>query len=101
MARSLSGTLKSIFGDSIPDAERKRKWGPLAVSERIRSKLSKFENKAPIVERTMNSFDNFFKQIEKIDDNFEKTKANGQNSRMYAVPLSSGQDEDIQKVENR
>ena len=95
MVRAISGTLKSIFGDTIPDVDRKRKWGPLAITERIRGKLSKFESKSPIVERTMNSFERFFSSVEKIDDNFQKDR----DKRNVQMRNMAPQDEDLQRVE--
>lgn len=97
MARAISGSLKSIFGESIPDVDRKKKWGPLDITERIRGKLSKFENKSAIVERTMTSFERFFGSIEKIDDNFERTRVK-QSSAARSV---ASQDEDLQRIESK
>lgn len=93
MVKSVSMTLKSIFGDSIPNMDRKRKWGPLSITERIRAKLAKFENQSGIVERTVNSFEKFFKTVEKIDDNFEDLKFK-QNVNQIRATRSSNEDED-------
>lgn len=93
MVKSISSSLRSIFGDSIPDVGRKRKWGPLAITERIRTKLSKFEQKAPIVERAMNSFERLFNSIEKIDDEFQRKNAAKQQTR--TAPLN----QDMQRME--
>lgn len=98
MVLAISGSLKSIFGDSIPDAGRKKKWGPLDITERIRGKLSKFESKSKIVERTMNSFERFFNSVEKIDDNFEKKRASSENARLRS---SAVHDEDTQRIESK
>jgi hypothetical protein len=74
--KNISGKLKSLFGDSIiPGSERKSKWGPLAITERIRSKLSKFETQSFIVDRTVKSFESFFRAVESIDDNLQDLKA--------------------------
>ncbi|CAF0765942.1 unnamed protein product [Brachionus calyciflorus] len=96
MVKSVSGVLKKIFGDSIPDMDRKKKWGPLSITERIRAKLSKFENQSQIVGRTVNSFEKFFNTVEKIDDNFEDLKINKNTSRAYGST-----DEDTDKIEAR
>lgn len=98
MVRAISGSLKSIFGDSIPDAGRKKKWGPLDISTRIRGKLSKFESKSTIVERTMNSFERFFSSVEKIDDNFEKKRTRTENAQLRSAP-PGGADQDLERIE--
>lgn len=92
---NVSSFLKKIFGNNIPDFKRKSKWGPLSITQKIRTKLSKFENQSQIVERTINSFEKFFSSVEKIDDNFENLKFEKANSRAY-----SSNEDDI-KVESR
>lgn len=105
MSKAISSALRAIFGDSIPGVERKKKWGPLAITERIRTKLNKFENKSPIVERTCNSFEKFFKTVETIDDNFEKFKVRNENRMQAAQTLSASPGdstpEDQQRIESR
>jgi hypothetical protein len=99
MVKSISSVLRSLFGDSIPDVKRRKKWGPLDITERIRAKLSKFEQKSPIVNRTVYSFERLFKSIEKIDDDFEDIKVKSQTSNQRSA--YDGDDEfnmDIQKV---
>ena len=79
MVGGISGALHSIFGDSIPKTQRASKWGPLAITEKIRSKISKFEKQSVVVERTVNSFERFFKQVEKVEQinkDRSKTDAN-------------------------
>jgi hypothetical protein len=94
---TISSTLRTVFGDSIPAVERATKWGPLGITEKIRAKLSKFEKHSAIVNRTITSFDSLFKEIERIDDGFESVKANQQQR---SVPLTEG-DVDVQKEETQ
>jgi hypothetical protein len=84
--------------------ERKKKWAPLAITERIHAKLSKFENKSSIVERTVTSFERFFKTVETIDDNFEQTKAHNASrlsQEQATARFSTTNDPDLQRVENQ
>ena len=67
MVGGVQSALSAVFGDSIPSMKRSKKWGPLAITEKIRSKLSKFETQSVMVERTVNSFERFFKQVEKVE----------------------------------
>ena len=71
LVSGVSNALKSIFGNSIPSTERSSKWAPLNITQKIHSKLSKFETQSAIVGRTVNSFQRFYKSVETIDDNFE------------------------------
>lgn len=99
MIKSISTVLRSLFGDSIPDVKRKKKWGPLDITERIRAKLSKFEQKSPIVNRTVNSFERLFKSIEKIDDNFEDVKLKAPTTNLRSAYNNDDEfNMDIQKV---
>lgn len=93
---NVSGAFRKIFGSSLPDTKRQGKWGPLSITRRIRTKLSKFENQSQVVERTINSFENFFTSVRKIDDDFQNSKVDLASSRAY-----SSNEEDIQKVEVR
>ena len=95
----ISSSLRSIFGDDIPKVERKKKWGPLAMSQRIKAKLSKFEDRAPIVEKTVTSFENLFSAIEKIDDNFEILKTAKREQRALSSSPYDAESGDIQKTE--
>jgi hypothetical protein len=96
----ISGALRTIFGDDIPKCERKKRWGPLAISERIKQKLSKFEDKAPIVQRTLSSFERLFTAVEKIDDNFENLKSTQRvQTNVQRSNAFDGDDDDTQKVE--
>ena len=93
--KNISGKLKSLFGDSIiPGSERKSKWGPLDITERIRSKLSKFETQSFIVDRTVKSFESFFRAVESIDDNLQDLKAKS------AQQQTSRSSDDITEMDN-
>ena len=68
--------VKEVFGDIIPGLERGTKWGPLRISEKIKSKLDELDDTgSKIIGRTMDSFENFFKAVEKIDDKYQGKKA--------------------------
>ena len=105
MIGGISGTLHSIFGDAIPKNQRKSKWGPLAITEKIRSKLSKFEKQSVVVERTVNSFERFFKQVEKVENIHEdlnlmtKTEVNQQKSTFDKNETYDNNDPDTQKID--
>lgn len=78
--KRVSGALGKIFDEEIvPQGERSRKWGPLDMTEKIRSKLSKFEEQAPVVTRTVNSFESLFASIEKVDNDLTQSQLNEQN----------------------
>ena len=79
LVKAASGKLKVMFGNMLPEVERSSKWGPLSITKQIRTKLAQFDTGSAIVERTMNSFEGFFKAVESIDDQHERTK--GQVSR--------------------
>ena len=99
IVNKIANGLRSIFGDDIPKCERKSKWGSLAITDRIKSKLSKFEDRAPIVSRSITSFEKLFSAIEKIDDNFEMLKTSKREQR--ALQSSSYDSEgDAQKSES-
>ena len=72
MIRSITSKLSSVFGNHLPNVERKKKWGPLEITHKIREKMSKFENKSPLVDRTVKSFERLFASIEHVDDDFSK-----------------------------
>jgi len=74
LVKAASGKLKVMFGDLLPEVKRDRKWGPLSITQKIRSKLAQFDTGSAIVERTMNSFEGFFKAVEGIDDRYERTR---------------------------
>ena len=102
MVGGISGALHSIFGESIPKTQRASKWGPLAITEKIRSKISKFEKQSVVVERTVNSFERFFKQVEKVEqinkdlDIMTKTESNLQRS---TYDNNENDDPDTQKID--
>jgi hypothetical protein len=102
MAKSISTLLRATFGDSIPSHDRKSKWAPLDITERIRAKLSKFETQSVVVERTVKSFESFFKAVEKIDDNFEELKTKS-SQRQAAQPsdVSANENDDFVRAESR
>jgi hypothetical protein len=89
LINKISSALKSVFGDGVPRNQRTKKWGPLDLTERIKTKLSKFESQAPIVKRTLDSFGKLYKAIEKIDDDFEI-----QLNQVNQVRSASGHDAD-------
>lgn len=102
MVKSISTLLRSTFGDSIPSPDRKSKWGPLDVTERIQAKLSKFETQSVVVERTVKSFESFFKAVEKIDDNFEELKIKSSQRQAAQPPdVSANENEDFVRAESR
>jgi hypothetical protein len=41
----------------------------LEITSKIHRKISKFGTKAPIVEKALTSFENFYKAANKLDDN--------------------------------
>jgi len=99
IVNKIANGLRSIFGDDIPKCERKSKWGSLSITDRIKNKLSKFEDRAPIVSRSISSFEKLFSAIEKIDDNFEMLKTTKREQR--ALQSSSYDSEgDAQKSES-
>ena len=97
LVKNVQSALKGLFGDSIPDMGRKSKWGPLYITDRIKAKLSKFEKQSVVVERTIKSFDSFFKTVETIDDNFEQLQKTQVSQQRSAA--SESDDPDNQKVE--
>jgi hypothetical protein len=99
MVQNITNALRAVVGDSIPTTGRNKKWGPLTITEKIRTKLSKFENKSPIVERTMNSFEKFFKSVEQIDDNFETLKVNQPRQTTTATLTSDPNNEPTSDTE--
>lgn len=78
----LSGSLKFVFGETLPVLERANKWGPLGITQQIRSKLSKFERQSELVNRTLTSFESLFKEIEKIDHVFEIDNSLSESSEL-------------------
>jgi hypothetical protein len=99
MIKTVSGTLNSLFGNVIPKLERASKWGPLSITVRIKAKLSEFD-KSPIVGRTINSFELFFKAVEKIDDNFEKIKLKSRNA-IIENEMNDETNDEFKKVDMR
>ncbi len=63
----ITSSLRKVFGDKIPSESRLTKWGPLGITELMRSSLSKFERHSPLVSRTINSFQEFFSLVEQIE----------------------------------
>ena len=104
MVGSVHGALAAVFGDSIPNTKRSKKWGPLAITEKIRSKISKFETQQASVARTVNSFERFFKQVEKVEKIHEdlellnKKETNQQKTSMSPTEEYDN-DADTQKIE--
>lgn len=97
IVNKIANSLRSIFGDDIPKCERSKKWGSLAITDRIKKKLDKFENRAPIVSRSITSFEKLFTAIEAIDDNFEMLKTTKREQR--ALQLSPDEN-DTQRNES-
>ncbi len=96
LAKAASGKLKVMFGDLLPEVKREKKWGALSITKNIRSKLAQFDTGSAIVERTMNSFENFFKAVEGIDDRYERTR--GHVARTAPV---NGEDEFTEENESK
>lgn len=93
--KTVSGKMKVMFGNILPEVERERKWGPLSITKKIKAKLSQFDTGSAIVERTMNSFEEFFKAVEGIDDRYERTR--GQVARSVPVNDESFEEENASK----
>ena len=107
MISGISATFGSIFGNSIPSVSRRSKYSPLAMTERIKAKLSKFETPSKMVERTVGSFEKFYQAIEKVDDDLVKLKQQDElklqeaQNRTAGAPSADdqGDDEDTRKVD--
>ena len=94
----VSVVMRSVFGDSIPGFERKKQWGPLEITERIRTKLSKFEQKSKIVERTVYSFENFFKSVETIQSYFEQCSNQCHTNQLIDIQINKIQQLTLEQV---
>ncbi len=57
------------IGDKRSTNER---FAPLEMTTKIHRKISKFGTKAPIVEKALTSFENFYQAANKLDDNLIK-----------------------------
>ncbi len=102
MVGGVSNALSSVFGSSIPAVNRASKWGPLAITKKIQSKLSKFENQSVIVGRTVNSFERFFKQVEKVEtinDDLEMMTKKESNVQKSSAEDYDNVDPDTQKID--
>ena len=109
MIGGLTSSFYSIFGDSIPKSDRAAKYSPLGITQKIKSKLSKFENESPIVGRTVTSFESFYDTIQRVDDDFESLqkhteekldKQQQQQHRSANSNKNEGDDEDTRKVDS-
>lgn len=45
------------------------KFAPLEMTTKIHKKVSKFGTQAPVVEKTLSSFERFYQAANKLDDN--------------------------------
>lgn len=55
----------SSLGDKRTGDDR---FGPLEMTSKIHRKISKFGAQAPIVEKALSSFENFYKAANQLDD---------------------------------
>lgn len=99
MIKGITQVLRSLIGDSVPGTERKHKWGPLSVTERIRAKLAKFETQSPIVSRTISSFEKFFNAVRRLDDDFEDLKTKSVVAQRSLAVVDAQDPEEINKIE--
>ena len=58
--------MRASLGDQRSSNER---FAPLEMTSKIHKKLSKFGAQAPIVDKTLTSFEHFYKAANKLDDN--------------------------------
>jgi len=98
IVENVTSPLKKVFGDDIPSTGRTKKWGPLKIASKIKAKIAKFDQKSPIVGRTLSSFEKLFNAIEKIDDDFEKNNKSRTRALTTASVVTS-EDEDTNKME--
>lgn len=73
------------------------------MTKKINSKLSQFENKQPIVSRTVNSFESLFKSIKALDDDLEKMTEKNQRAvagsqQAQALTIHASQVEEVRKM---
>jgi hypothetical protein len=88
----------------VPSLKRKKKWGVLEITDLIRGKLSKFENKSPLVDRTVKTFEALFETVEQFEDSVTRIKTQTvavapQQSHPPPQPSHENDDPDLSRVQ--